>query len=123
MGGTNRQVKRPDDTVSPVKMIVQLEIFAVVFTTSAWSCWYDYIDPRINAVGWGYEFMLHEFCKYYRNTTVFNIGILNRIMAFHRHDMPKIRGSEDWKSKGTINFDPDQQEYEFKEHTKRLIGN
>ena len=100
----------------------ELEIFATVFTASSWGCWHEYIDPKINAVGWGYEWMLYEFCKHYFNASVFNIGILNRLIAIHNTHLGKVKGVGDWKSKGTINFSPGQQRDDFINHTKYLIS-
>lgn len=61
-----------------------IEIFATLFTLSAWSCWWNLLQPSLNSVGWGYDRCMYNFCKQYDSD--FSMGIATGIVAVHGSD-------------------------------------
>lgn len=39
------------------------EVFALTFTSQAWTCFWGMLAPQINSNGWGYDVYLHEHCS------------------------------------------------------------
>jgi hypothetical protein len=58
-----------------------IEIFATLFTLSAWRCWWDLLQPRLNSIGWAYDKHMYRYCK--QRDSEFSMGMVTSIMAVH----------------------------------------
>jgi hypothetical protein len=45
------------------RFVLVIEIFSTIFTPSAWSCWWNMMQPSLNPSGWGYDLCLLAFCR------------------------------------------------------------
>ena len=39
-----------------------IEIFSTIFVLAKWSCWWNTLQPTVNAAGWGYDLCLSHLC-------------------------------------------------------------
>ncbi len=122
LGGVNAATKPWPGMALPAHFTTTIEIFATIFNTEAWACWQDYIDPAMNAVGWGYEWRLWHYCTGYLNMTGFFMGVFNHMTAVHMKALGKIKGPTDWDSPNTINTSPKNQRDRFVNKTDYLIA-
>lgn len=100
------------------------ETFATVFTLNAWECWFNMINPLINSAGWGYDAMVHRYCRPFveamgiegsvstgtvgGNKGYFGIGVLDCMEATHIDRYSKVPMGATVESKGdhTSSFKP-----------------
>ena len=68
-----------------------LEIFAALFTIEGWKCWYDMVEPALNAAGWGYDAYIQSYCS--KRIPNFRIGVLDSMEATHNDRHWKIQSS------------------------------
>lgn len=86
---TTRKHKFDHDLYDIGHVTNTLEIFAALFTIEGWKCWYDMMDPTINAAGWGYDEYIQSYCS--RTIPGFKIGVLDCMEATHRDKHWKVR--------------------------------
>lgn len=82
-----------------------IEIFATIFTLSAWRCWYYLLDPVLNSAGWGYEKVYYNYCK--PKFPDFDMGVLDSMVAKHHKSLGKV--IQKFKPDGANKLTPRQQ--------------
>mmetsp|Transcript_9488 Transcript_9488/g.14288 ORF Transcript_9488/g.14288 Transcript_9488/m.14288 type:complete len:327 (+) Transcript_9488:156-1136(+) len=74
----------PPLSSSPGHRAKVVEMFATLFTTEAWHCWWELLQPGLNSIGWAYDKFLHTHCS----TVIpgFQMGIIDSSVVLHTSD-------------------------------------
>ena len=98
-----------------------IEIFSMMFTISAWGCFYDLMNPNANSLGWGYDAWLNKFCL--QRDPTFTMGIVDEYEAVH--DKPTSVDALDRSttySRSLAHVHVERMETEYRERGQPLIA-
>lgn len=87
--------------------VQSIEIFATVFTKESWSCFWDLIEPRWNAAGWGYDLCFYNYCK--SRVPDFSMGVVYTMTAVHHSELGRIQRPQNQNSRSIASQHPGRQ--------------
>ncbi len=77
---------KPLSTTDKGSRVKFIEIQVTFFTSKAWSCWWEMMNPSLNPYGWNYDQCFFNFCMGPE------MGILGRYTAIHWGKYPPFMG-------------------------------
>lgn len=86
-----KKVARPHPDKCPTgvgRTVKVFETYAAMFTTAAWECYYELLDPMVNNVGWSYERYLQSFCS--TRIMKFRMGVIDTMETHHHAEFRRL---------------------------------